>query len=100
VLQSGGAVTQVFGIKFEGSGFESYSIKISLNGFLVIVYRPAMGNLRPLKLYTAVLLKPQKYRYFIEKSTKSEVKVYILALDMTIYQKIGPRADSGCPWLV
>jgi hypothetical protein len=58
-----------------------------------------MGNLRPLKLFNAALLKPLKYRHFIEKSTKSVVKVYILVLDMTIFPKIGPRADLGGPWL-
>jgi hypothetical protein len=35
------------------------------------LYRPAMGNPRPLKLFSAALQKPLKYWYFIEKSTKS-----------------------------
>jgi hypothetical protein len=48
---------------------------------------------------TLKALKPQKYRYFIEKPTKYVVKVYILALDMTIYRKIGPQAVLCCPWL-
>jgi hypothetical protein len=45
-----------------------------------------MGNLRPFKLFRVALQKPLKYRYFIEKSTKSVVKAYTLA-------------DLGCPWL-
>ncbi len=59
----------------------------------------AMGNLRPLKLFRAALLKAMKFGYFIEKSTKCVVKVYTLALDMTFYQKFGPRTYLGCPWL-
>jgi hypothetical protein len=45
-----------------------------------------MGNLRPLKLFSAAL-RLQKYAYFIEKSTKPETKVYTLALGMTVLQK-------------
>ncbi len=60
---------------------------------------PAMGNPRLLKLFSAALLKPLKYRNFIEKSTKSVIKVYSLALNMAVWQNIGPRADLGCPWL-
>jgi hypothetical protein len=59
----------------------------------------AMGNLRPFKLFTVALLKPLKYDYFIEKSTKSVGKVSFLALDMAVYLKFGPRTDLGCPWL-
>jgi hypothetical protein len=33
-----------------------------------------MGNLRPFKLFCVALLKPLKYAYFIEKSTKSAEK--------------------------
>jgi hypothetical protein len=40
------------------------------------------GRMRPFKLFNAALLKPVKYGYFIEKSTKSIGKVSILALDM------------------
>jgi hypothetical protein len=43
-----------------------------------------MGNLRPLKLFSAALLNPLKYHYFIENSIKSVVKVYNLALNMAI----------------
>ncbi len=39
---------------------------------------------RPLKLFSAALLKPLKYGYFIQKKTKPIVKVYILDLDMTV----------------
>jgi hypothetical protein len=46
--------------------------------------------MRPLKLFSAALLKPVKYGYFIEKSAKSAVKFYNLALDMSVLQKIGP----------
>jgi hypothetical protein len=52
--------------------------------------RPVMGNLRPagrmrpFMLFNAALLKPLKYGYFIEKSTKSIGKVSILALDMAV----------------
>jgi hypothetical protein len=42
--------------------------------------KQAMGNLRPLNLFSAALLKPLKYTYFIEKSTKSVAKVSTLAL--------------------
>jgi hypothetical protein len=50
----------------------------------------AMSNLRPagrmrlFKHFSADLLKPLKYQYFIEKSTESIKKVSILALDMTL----------------
>jgi hypothetical protein len=59
----------------------------------------AMGNLRPFKLFNAALLKPLKYAFFIEKSTKSVEKACTLALDITVKQKFGPRTDLGCPWL-
>jgi hypothetical protein len=65
----------------------------------------AMGNLwpagrmRPFKLFCVALLKPLKYAYFIEKSTRSVGKVSILALGMTVLHKFGPRTDLGCPWL-
>ncbi len=39
-------------------------------------------------------------RYFGAKSIRSLEKVQILALKMTIFQKCGPRADLGWPWLV
>jgi hypothetical protein len=41
-----------------------------------------------------------KYRYFGAKSTKSSEKVQILALNVTIFQKFGPRADLVWPWLI
>jgi hypothetical protein len=47
-------------------------------------FRAAMGNLRPFKLFRVALLKPLKYAYFIEKSTKSVEIVSISALDMTV----------------
>jgi hypothetical protein len=47
-------------------------------------FRAAMGNLRPTKFFSMALLEPLKYAYFKEKSTKSEEKVYILALDLTV----------------
>ncbi len=59
--------------------------------------KSAMGNLRPFKLITVALLKPLKYAYFIEKSTKSIEKVSILALDLANLLKFGPRIDLGCP---
>jgi hypothetical protein len=46
--------------------------------------RPAMGNLRPFKLFSVTLLKPFKYAFFIEKSTKSVEKACTLALDITV----------------
>jgi hypothetical protein len=61
--------------------------------------RPAMSNLRPFKLFSVALLKPLKFGYFKEKSTKSVENVSILALDMTVYLKFGSRTDLGCPWL-
>jgi hypothetical protein len=51
----------------------------------------------PFKLFRAALLKALKNHYFTENSTRSVVKVYILALDMTYLQKFGPRTDLGCP---
>jgi hypothetical protein len=39
-------------------------------------------------------------RYFGAKSTRISEKVQILALRMAIFQKYGPRADLGWPWLV
>jgi hypothetical protein len=44
---------------------------------------PAMGNLRPFKLFSVALPEPLKYAYFIEKTTEFLEKVQILALDMT-----------------
>jgi hypothetical protein len=38
-------------------------------------------------------------RYFGAKSTRISEKVQILALKMAIFQKCGPRADLGWPWL-
>jgi hypothetical protein len=61
--------------------------------------RPA-GRMRPFKLFSVALLKPLKNAYFIEMSTKPEEKDSILALDMTVYLKFGPRTDLGCPWLL
>jgi hypothetical protein len=57
---------------------------------IIRILRPktAMGNLRPagrmrlFKLFNVALLKPLKYCYFIEKFTKSVIKVYSLALNM------------------
>jgi hypothetical protein len=39
-------------------------------------------------------------RHFGAKSTRSLEKVKILALKMAIFQKCGPRADLGWPWLL
>ncbi len=39
-------------------------------------------------------------RYFEAKSTRISEKVQILALKMAIFQKCGPRADLGWPWLL
>jgi hypothetical protein len=39
-------------------------------------------------------------RYFGAKSTRISEKVQILALKMAIFQKCGPRADLGWPWLL
>ncbi len=64
-------------------------------------FRAAMANPRPLKLFNAALLQSlKKKRYFGAKSIRSLEKVQILALEMTIFQKCGPRADLGWPWLV
>jgi hypothetical protein len=54
-----------------------------VSSIIVIPSKPAMGNLRPFNLFCVALLKPLKYAYFIEKSTKSVESVSILALDMT-----------------
>jgi hypothetical protein len=40
-----------------------------------------------------------KKRYFGAKSIRSLEKIQILALEMTIFQNCGPRADLGWPWL-
>jgi hypothetical protein len=64
-------------------------IYLQLN-FKKMLSKSAMGNLRPagrmrlFKLFSVALLKPLKYHYFIEKSTKSIGKVSILALDMAV----------------
>jgi hypothetical protein len=39
-------------------------------------------------------------RCFGPKSIKILEKVPILALKMAIFQKCGPRADLGWPWLI
>jgi hypothetical protein len=59
-----------------------------------------MVNPRPLKLFNVALLQSLKNRYFGAKSIRSLKKVQILALEMTIFQKCGPRADLGWPWLI
>jgi hypothetical protein len=59
-----------------------------------------MANLRPLKLLNVALGKSLKYRFFGGKLTKSLEKVLILALKMRIFQKFGPRANLGWPWLL
>jgi hypothetical protein len=51
--------------------------------------RPA-GRMRLFKPFSVALPKPLKYRYSIEKSSKFVEKVYILALNMKIFPKIGP----------
>jgi hypothetical protein len=51
--------------------------------------RPA-GRMRPFELIIEALLKLPKYHYFIEKSTKYVVNVYILALDITFCLECGP----------
>jgi hypothetical protein len=66
-------------LKLRALTFRQRFLKIFIFNFS----KPAMGNLRPFKLFTVALLKPLKYHYFIEKSTKSLEKVSILALDMT-----------------
>jgi hypothetical protein len=38
----------------------------------------AMGNPRPLKLFSTALLNLVKYGYYMEKSTKSAVKVWLM----------------------
>jgi hypothetical protein len=40
-----------------------------------------------------------KKPYFAAKSIKSLGKIQILALKTAIFQKCGPRADYGWPWL-
>ncbi len=42
--------------------------------------RPA-GRMRPFNLFSVAFLKPLKYAYFIEKTTKYVEKVSILALE-------------------
>jgi hypothetical protein len=58
-----------------------------------------MTNPRLLKLSNA-LGKSLKYRFFEGKLTKSLEKVLIWALNMKIFQKFGPQADLGWPWLL
>jgi hypothetical protein len=59
-----------------------------------------MANPRPLKLFNVALLQSLKNRYFGAKSIKSLEKIQILALKETIFQKCGPQADLGWPWLI
>jgi hypothetical protein len=61
--------------------------------------RPA-GHMRPLKLFNVALLESLKNRYFGVKSIRSLEEVQVLALKMTTFQKCGPRADLGWPWLI
>jgi hypothetical protein len=42
--------------------------------------RPA-GRMRPFNLFSVAFLKPLKYAYFIEKTTKYVEKVSMLALE-------------------
>jgi hypothetical protein len=44
--------------------------------------------------------KASEKRFFGAKSIKSLEKILILALKMAIFQKCGPRADLGWPWLL
>jgi hypothetical protein len=66
-----------------------------------------MANPRPLKISNAALeaLKcgpstDSEKRYFGAKSIKILEKTQMLALKMAIFQKCGPRADLGWPWLL
>jgi hypothetical protein len=59
-----------------------------------------MANPLPSKLSNAIRLQSLKYWYFGAKSTKFLEKVQNLALNKMIFQKFGPRADLGCPWLL
>ncbi len=43
--------------------------------------------------------KDSEKRYFGAKSIRSLEKIQILALEMAIFQKCGPRTDLGWPWL-
>jgi hypothetical protein len=56
-----------------------------------------VGRMRPFKLFRVALQKPLKYRYFIEKSTKSVVKAYTLALNMAFLTKNWPSSRFGLP---
>jgi hypothetical protein len=56
-----------------------------------------MANPLPSKLSNAALLKTLKYRYFGAESTNFLEKVQILALNIIIFSKVGPRADLGWP---
>jgi hypothetical protein len=49
------------------------------------------------KLFNTAIPKSLKYRYFRAEWTKFSEKVLILALNMKIFQKFGPRADLGWP---
>jgi hypothetical protein len=44
--------------------------------------------------------KASEKRFFGEKSIRSLEKIQILALKLAIFQKCGPRADLGWPWLL
>jgi hypothetical protein len=44
--------------------------------------------------------KASKNAFFGAKSIRSLKKIQILALKMAIFQKCGPRADLGWPWLL
>jgi hypothetical protein len=63
--------------------------------------------MRPLKLFNAALKalqcgpsKDSEKRYFGPNSIRSLEKIQILVLKMAIFQKCGPRADLGWPWLM
>jgi hypothetical protein len=59
--------------------------------------QPRLTGMRP---FNMALLQSLKIRYFGTKSNRFLEKVQILALKMTIFQKCGPRADLGWPWLI
>jgi hypothetical protein len=44
--------------------------------------------------------KASEKRFFGAKSIRFLEKIQILALKLAIFQKCGPRADLGWPWLI
>ncbi len=62
---------------------------------MIIIYQPW-----PTRALQCGPSTDSEKRYFGAKSVRTLEKILILALKMAIFQKCGPRADLGWPWLL